>query len=122
MAGLTSSGEILEEENVKKQSVIEYSWKNLKRNMIFGESCRICSPKLFVLSIFSPSCSCHRRHTRLPAAFAQLGPGPEHRDGGVPGHHAEPVVAARGRDHPQEGGPTDEKQVGAGASSRTSSK
>ncbi|TKS79408.1 cAMP-responsive element modulator [Collichthys lucidus] len=47
--------------------------------------------------------SCHRRHPRLPAAFAQLGPGPEHRDGGVAGQHAEPVVAARGRDHPQEG-------------------
>lgn len=55
--------------------------------------------------------SCHWRHPRLPAALAQLGPGSEHRDGGVPGLPAEPPVTARRRDHPQEGGPAHEKQV-----------
>ncbi|MEQ2175768.1 hypothetical protein GOODEAATRI_021101 [Goodea atripinnis] len=56
--------------------------------------------------------SCHRRHPRLPAAFAQLGPGSEHSDGSVSEQHAEPLITARRGDHPQEGGQADEKQVG----------
>lgn len=69
-------------------------------------------------TLLSPSGlrSRHRRHPCLPAALAQLRPGSEHRDGGgVPEHHAEPADAARRGDHPQEGGPADEEQVGASA-------
>lgn len=64
-----------------------------------------------LLSVFPHSC--HRRHTSLPAAFTQLGIGSEHRNGSIPRHHAEPLITALWRDHPQEGGPTDEKQGGS---------
>lgn len=87
----------------------------------WNTSCRGDAWKLQTqLSSPSRPHSCHRRHPCLPAALAKLRPGPEHRDGGgIPEHHAEPVVTARRGDHPQEGGPADEKQVGASASRKT---
>lgn len=64
------------------------------------------------LIVISRPYSCHWRYTRLPAEITQLGSGSEHRDGCVTRLHAEPVITARRRDHPQERGPADEKQVG----------
>lgn len=72
--------------------------------------CKVVSIALVFFSLLVHSC--HRRHASLPAAIAQLRPGSEHRDGCVSQQHAEPVVAARRGDHPQEGGQADEKQVG----------
>ncbi|XP_014864854.1 PREDICTED: uncharacterized protein LOC106931314 isoform X1 [Poecilia mexicana] len=74
--------------------------------------CRLITPVLLTGRTGAHP-SCHRRHSGLPAAFAQLGPGSEHRDGCVSQQHAEPVVAARRGDHPQEGGQADEKQGGS---------
>lgn len=126
--GTFSEGQSLPEEiyllRQEGEQISRFCWHplvnyyNFRRKMRRNRQCaiEIAGHKISSdSSHFCPSCpnSCHRRHTRLPATLAQLGLGPEHRDGCVAGHHAEPLITPRWRDHPQEGGPTDEKQVGA---------
>lgn len=57
------------------------------------------------------SSSCYRRHAHLPPTQPKLGPAPEHRDDHIPGLHADVHLSPGRRDHPEEGGAADEKQV-----------